>query len=70
MAIKESIFPGDWVRIESSGGSVIEGQANSEIYLGGSAILSITIADDAENTQSVNINVNFWDVKVVKKNAV
>lgn len=60
----QAIKKGDWVRAESNNGSVIVGEAGSEVYLGGTSHLLILLGDGGSS--AVTINVNFWkEVSVI-----
>ena len=69
MTLKSLITEGDYIRAISDTGSVIEGQSLMNMTRGGSSILIVLISGDGENNpQTVQINVNFWNVEVIKKN--
>lgn len=65
MSLKQRLRKGDWVRAERQG-LLIEGQATHDMDLTGSAILTIQLPD----TDTVTINVNRWDVSVVRENLI
>lgn len=67
MALQTPLLEGDWVRATSKRGSIIEGQAQHSVGTAGFAHLYILIADEWD-TQEIRINVNIWDVEVIKPN--
>lgn len=68
MSLQQSLGQGDWVRATSTSGSVIEGQAAHDMKRSGSALLVLVIADDQDNRQTIQVNVNFWDVAAIHRN--
>lgn len=73
MALKQGLKKGDWVRAVQvidnetfEGGGIIEGQAYHDMDLSGSSCLTVYITDVA----SIEINVNFWDVSLLRKNQI
>lgn len=66
MALKHSLKKGDWIRAEHESGASIEGQAHHDMNTFGDAHLDIRLPMN----KLVNINVNFWDVKITKANLI
>lgn len=65
MSLKQRLHKGDWVRAEASG-TVIEGQAAHDMERAGSATLLVKVADQV----IIPVNVNRWDVSVVRENLI
>src|SRR5690606_8601439 len=68
MSINHSITTGDWVRATAKNGAVIEGQAVHNLGMSGYPVLEIALHDDSGKRVDVRINVNFWDVYVIRPN--
>lgn len=68
MGLREPLKRGDWLRAETKNGSVIEGQALDSMSMGGYASLLILIQGDGGGSQKIEINVNYWDVSITRKN--
>lgn len=68
MSLQQALNEGDWVRAESKYGVVIEGQVTHDKALLGTANLIIMIDPTAalEEDRTIEINVNFFDVHLVK----
>ena len=66
MTLRQSLKRGDWIRAKHKDGGKIVGQAGHDVFWGGSAMMYIKVASDT----MVGINVNFWDVKIIKKNVL
>lgn len=73
MALKQGLNKGDWVRAVQiidnetfEGGGIIEGQAYHSMGMTGSSSLTLYITDVA----SIELNVNFWDVTLLRRNQI
>lgn len=68
MSLKVSeLHKGDWIRCEEiKTQAVVEGQASHDLKSYGSSILGVTIGTLAD----ITINVNFWNVTLIRKNNV
>lgn len=64
MTLKQTLKKGDWIRATNTDGGVVEGQCETQIYLGGSAILPLSLGKGAQTV----INVNFWDIEILRAN--
>ena len=64
--LKSNVRRGDWIKATNKGGAMIEGQADETRPRIGFSSLNIKL--DSETM--VVINVNYWDVDVIKRNYV
>lgn len=67
MSLKKELKRGDWVKATNvrAPGSILEGQATHDMALFGRAQLELILGDNGER---VSINVNYWDVEIIRKN--
>lgn len=64
MSLKSSVTKGDWIRCKHLvTKAIIEAEAGIDLSFPGSALLPINLT----KTDRVIINVNYWDVWVLKK---
>lgn len=65
-APRSEIRVGDWVSVSDEDGTFFDGQAASNVSLLGTEMLTIFVTQD----QSVTINVNLFDVSLLKRDIV
>lgn len=64
MSLQSSLKKGDWVEADHADGGHIIGQATHDMSRIGDASLKLKV----DLSSTVEINVNYWDVKIVMAN--
>lgn len=76
MSLQSSVKKGDWVKLTSTSGSSVVGQAAEDLSLGGPAQFQVVIGGDRRSNGTISevykiiVNVNFWTVEVLMGNMV
>jgi hypothetical protein len=74
MSLRTPLRRGDWVKLESTSGSVIIGQAQHDKAVGGYSDLRVLVGGDLNSkrepaqTFTINVNMNYWTVTIVQPN--
>jgi hypothetical protein len=74
MSLNTPLRRGDWIKLESTSGAVIIGQAEHDKATGGYSDLRVRVGGDLNSkrepaeTFTLDVNMNYWTITIVQPN--